>query len=308
MSLKIFFQPVRRAFILGTAIGLVSMLGAFTFKEPGKPDKPEGGLLWEISGKGLPQPSYLYGTIHVICPQDLVMNETIKAKLRSTRQLALETDMDDPNAMAVLMREAAMKDGSNLRSLLTAAEYAKVQSFFSQNPDLQLIETWKPVMLIGMLSGKMEECKQPLSYEDIFMKMAQEQGKEIIGIETIEALMASFDKIPYKNQARMLIESLDRMEEERQWSKQLITLYKQQDLEGIHKLSKKGIPEMGKLGEALLAERNKNWIPVMEQQAKGKPTFFAVGAGHLGGSDGVIELLRQAGYTVKPVPPDDKSR
>lgn len=306
MNLTILSQPVSRAFILGTTIGLVSMLGAFTFKEQVKPVKPKEGLLWAISGKGLPQASYLYGTIHVICPQDLVMNETIKAKLRSTKQLALETDMDDPKAMAVLMREAAMKDGSNLRSLLTAAEYAKVQAFFNQNPDLQLKETWKPVMLIGMLSGKMEECK-PVSYEDIFMKMAQEQGKEVIGIETIEALMASFDQIPYKNQARMLVESLDRMEEERQWSKQLITLYKQQDLEGLHKLSKKGIPEMGKLGEALLAERNKNWIPVMEQQAKEKPTFFAVGAGHLGGSDGVIALLRQAGYTVEPVPPDSKS-
>jgi uncharacterized protein len=308
MNLKIFFQLVSRAFILGPAIGLVSMMSAFTFRAPGKPDKAGGGFLWEISGKGLPHPSYLYGTIHAICPQDLVMNETIKIKLSSTQQLSLEIDMDDPNTNAVMMRETGMKDGSNLRSLLTEAEYSRLQAYFTQklNLDLQQMETWKPIMLIGMLAGKIEEC-QPLSYEDIFMKMAQEQSKEVIGIETMETLMATLDQISYKNQAQMLVESMDNMEEDRQQFQQLIALYKQQDLEGFQKVIKVSA-EMEKFRELVLVERNKRWIPVMEQQAKEKPTFFAVGAGHLGGSEGVIQLLRQAGYKVEPVSQDGKSR
>jgi uncharacterized protein YbaP (TraB family) len=308
MNLKIFSQLVSRAFMLGAAIGLVSMVSAFTFRIPGKAAKPEAGFLWEISGKGLPHPSYLYGTIHAICPQDLVMNETIKAKFRNTRQLSLEIDMDDPNMMAVMMGEAGMKDGSNLRSLLTAAEYSRLQTYFAQNLnlDLQRVETWKPMMLVGLLEGKMIDC-QPQSYEDIFMKMAQEQGKEVIGLETIAALMATLNKIPYKNQAQMLVESLDNIKENRQQFQQLITLYKQQDLEGFQKVIKVS-SEMENFKEVLLIERNKRWIPVMEQEAKEKSTFFAVGAGHLGGSAGVIQLLRQAGYKVEPVHQDGKSR
>lgn len=58
----------------------------------------------------------------------------------------------------------------------------------------------------------------------------------------------------------------------------------------------------------MLGERNKRWIAVMEQQAKAKPTFFAVGAGHLAGSDGVIARLRQAGYKVEPIALDGDSR
>jgi uncharacterized protein YbaP (TraB family) len=104
----------------------------------------------------------------------------------------------------------------------------------------------------------------------------------------------------------MLMESLDSIEENKQQFQQLVSLYKQQDLEGLQKTMKFS-PEMEKFS-GLNVERNKSWIPVMEQQAKAKSTFFAVGAGHLGGSGGVIELLRQAGYTVKPVQEQEKSR
>ena len=54
--------------------------------------------------------------------------------------------------------------------------------------------------------------------------------------------------------------------------------------------------------ELLLVRRNENWIPVMERIMREGSAFFAVGAGHLGGPKGVVNLLRQAGYTVEPVP------
>jgi uncharacterized protein len=255
------------------AIVLVSTVSAFTFSGPDKPAKPKPGLLWEISGKGLAHPSYLYGTIHVICPQDLVLIETIRAKLSTTRQLSLESDMDDPNLMAVMMREAVMKDGTRLRTLLTAADYARLAAYFAQklDQDLQLMETWKPIMLIGQLERKPEGC-QPVAYEEILMKMAWEQGKEVVGLETIEALMAIFDQVPYKNQAQMLMESLDSIEENKQRFQQLVSLYQQQDLEGLQKTMKFS-PEMEKFS-GLNVERNKSWIPVMEQQAQEKPTFL----------------------------------
>jgi uncharacterized protein YbaP (TraB family) len=58
---------------------------------------------------------------------------------------------------------------------------------------------------------------------------------------------------------------------------------------------------LGGYEDLLLVTRNKNWIPVMGEMMKTQPVFFAVGAGHLGGKNGVIALLRQEGYTVVPV-------
>jgi uncharacterized protein len=300
MYLTHLLKRTRPTWALATAaLALMSLLGAFTFKQAAKLEK---ALLWEISGKGLSQPSYLYGTIHAICPQDLVLTEAVKAKLKSSGQLSLEIDMDDPNMMAAMMQEVGMKDGQHLRALVTEAQYSRLQTYFSQQigMDLNLVETWKPLMLSSLMMLKMVDC-QPQSYEATFMKMAQEQGKEVIGIETVAAQLAAFDKIPYKMQAQMLVESLDKMEENKALFQRLIALYKQQDLEGFQQVFKEASAEMENFSEVLLVERNKRWIPVMEQEAREKPTFFAVGAGHLGGDAGLIQLLRKAGYQVKPV-------
>lgn len=83
----------------------------------------------------------------------------------------------------------------------------------------------------------------------------------------------------------------------------MVKLYQAQDLEGLTNIMKEDMPEEEyKLyEETFLVARNMNWIPVIEREARAKPTFFAVGAGHLGGNKGVLELLRQKGYTVRPV-------
>jgi uncharacterized protein len=81
---------------------------------------------------------------------------------------------------------------------------------------------------------------------------------------------------------------------------QLLTAYKNQDISALSELMKED-KSMGKYEEDLLLARNRNWIPIIEKQVKAKPTFIAVGAGHLGGVSGVIDLLRKKGYKVTPV-------
>ena len=133
------------------------------------------------------------------------------------------------------------------------------------------------------------------------MKMAKEQGKEIIGVETLEEQLAVFDKIPYKKQAELLVQGITDIDKSKKEFAQMIAAYKKQDLDGFEKIFKESEQGLDEFADVLLLQRNKSWIPVIEREAKEKPTFFAVGAGHLGGKQGVIQLLRQQGYTVKPV-------
>jgi len=81
----------------------------------------------------------------------------------------------------------------------------------------------------------------------------------------------------------------------------MVKLYKDQDLVGMQKMFEDDEEGIGKYEDVFLKNRNQNWIPVMEKMMSAKPTFFAVGAGHLGGSIGVIALLRKVGYNVKPL-------
>jgi uncharacterized protein YbaP (TraB family) len=81
----------------------------------------------------------------------------------------------------------------------------------------------------------------------------------------------------------------------------MLNLYRQKDLDGLNKMTNDNDDEFAGYNDLLLTNRNKKWIPEIIEQAKLKPTFFAVGAAHLGNDIGVINLLRQQGYTVTPV-------
>ena len=71
-------------------------------------------LLWQVSGKGITKPSYLFGTIHLMCPDQLKMTDLVKEKFNTTSELFLEIDMDDPNMMKEMMLGMQMKDSSTL--------------------------------------------------------------------------------------------------------------------------------------------------------------------------------------------------
>ena len=76
-------------------------------------------------------------------------------------------------------------------------------------------------------------------------------------------------------------------------------MYKSQDIEAMSRmLGSSDETDLAKYESMLITTRNSNWIPIMKKMMQEKVTFFAVGAGHLGGEKGVVNLLRKAGYKV----------
>ena len=265
--------------------------------------KENKSLLYEISGNGLTQPSYLYGTIHIICKNDFVMTEVTKQKFAETQQVYLELDMDDPKMMPEMMKSMYMTDGSTLKTLMSEADYQKVSQFFkdSLKTNIAMMDKMKPFVLSSMTVPKLLACPTQ-SYEETFVKMAKEEHKEILGLETVQDQFGALDKMGMKKQAdMMLVKLVEDWNEGKQILKQMITNYKNQDVEGLLKVMANSRTADANFQEDLLVTRNKNWIPKIQQIAKEKPTFFAVGAGHLGGEKGVIALLKKQGFTVKAV-------
>ena len=265
--------------------------------------KEEKSLLYEISGNGLSQPSYLYGTIHIICKDDFVMTEVTKQKFSEAQQVYLELDMDDPKMMPEMMKSMYMTDGSTLKTLMSEADYQKVSQFFkdSLKTNIEMLDKMKPFVLSSMTIPKLIACPSQ-SYEETFVKMAQKDNKEVLGLETVEEQFDALDKMGMKKQADlMLVKMIENWNDGKQELKQLITDYKNQDVEAMYEDMAKSKTMDAQFEEDLLATRNKNWISKIQKITKEKPTFFAVGAGHLGGKKGVISLLRNEGFTVKAV-------
>ncbi len=260
----------------------------------------EKTLLWEISGKGITKPSWLFGTIHLMCTDELKMPKVVEAKFNTASKLFLEIDMDDPNMMKDMLSGMQMKDSSTLENLM-GKKFDSVSTIFQNTTGmpLRMLNTAKPFLLISMLYPSILQCT-PVSWESVFQKMAKEKGMEIEGLEKLEDQMKIFDKIPYKLQSDILVKMLLNIDSSKKEFDTMLDVYKHKDINQLNVLTNKE-EDFGEYTDILLDDRNHNWIPVIGEQAKKMPTFFAFGAGHLGGEKGVINLLRKAGFTVKPV-------
>jgi hypothetical protein len=271
----------------------------------------EKALLWEITGNEVEEPSYLYGTIHMIGKDDYFLTDATKNAFETSQRVAFEIDMEDMmdfSKLMPLMMKAFMTGDTTLSDLLSEEDYLIVKAHFETiGLPMMFVERIKPMFLSMMGQGDMlsmdteEGSSEVVSYEMEFMKMAQEKGKPIDGLETAEFQMSMIsDSIPYDVQAEMLLETIQSEEESAGQFDEMVKLYKAQDIDAMQSLmdEEEGISEYGDL---LLVQRNRNWIPIMSEMMKEGPVFFAVGAGHLGGKEGVIALLRAEGYTLRPL-------
>lgn len=261
----------------------------------------EKSLLWEISGNKLEKPSYLFGTIHITC--DATLQPKVLKALDATDRLYLELDMDDPALQSQMMMGMMMKDGKTLSSLISEEDFKLLDEYVTQKMGFsaKMINTVKPLLVSSMLIPSMLDCPMQ-SVEAELMKVTKEQEEEILGLEDVQDQLALFDAVPYETQMKELVKSIKESQgEENSPLDKLMELYKNEDLEGMLKESSSTESFMAEFQDVMLDKRNQNWIPVMEKAMKEKPTFFGVGAAHLAGEKGVINLLRKAGYTVKAV-------
>lgn len=278
---------------------IVAALALFAFTANAQ--KLENSLLWKISGNGLKTPSYLFGTVHLTC--DATLSPKVNAALDATQQLYLELDMDDPNMMTEMMGGMAMKEGVTMTSLISEADYKLLNEFIKKNTGmpLSMMDSYKPFLISAMLMPKMADCPVQ-SIEQSLMDVSKKQNEEIYGLETFAEQFEVFDAIPYKDQMEDLLTSAkDNMASDKAEYDKMMAMYNAQDLNGLMKLMSETDNKTASHSDVLLVNRNKNWIPKIEKTAKEKPTFFGVGAAHLGGDNGVIMLLRKKGYKVEAV-------
>ena len=280
--------------ILGSI--LFSLFATFSFAQTA-----ENALLWEISGNGLTKPSYLFGTFHALCEEDLIFSETFKDKFAKTKQVCMEVDVSDKMAQLKVMKDMFMAEGKTLQDIMSKEDYEQVTTFFkdSLNQNLDAYKRMKPMMISSITIKNLLGCK-PQSMEEELLKMAKKQKSKSLGLETLAFQMTIFDKMPYEEQAKGLIETAKNYAEAKKEFAKMLNAYKTHNLSEIYEMTLNSDDTKG-IEEDLLYKRNEDWILKMETFAKEKPTFFAVGAGHLAGERGVIELLRKSGFTVKAV-------
>jgi len=258
-------------------------------------------LLWKVTGPGIGKPSYLYGTIHVMCADDIVITDRLKAKFYAAQKLYLELDLDDPKTMADAMAGMMMKNGVTLQQLLPKAKYDSIADNFKKlaGMPLAMVSSIQPILAEAAIYPGLLGCTGE-AWEQKFMQLAKARKMDIKGLESTKDQLDVIDSIPYQVQADMLAKSLMDIDSLRISFKHLLDVYKKKDLDSLDILMNDD-PDFGNYEAIMIDKRNAKWIPEIITQAKLEPTFFAFGAGHLGGEKGVINMLRKRGYTIAPV-------
>ena len=263
-------------------------------------------LLWRISGKGTTRPSWLFGTMHILCASDARLTDSLKAAIASCDEVYFEINLSDMSDMLNSIKYMRMNDSKKLSDLLKPDEYARVKDYFARHSSLlpfSMLERFKPMLISGLIEEQGLDCQTTDGMELMIMQQlhSSTEKKPVNGLETAEFQAGLFDSIPYEQQAKELVNYIDSADENKKATRQLAELYVHQDLDSIGQLSDKDDPGMSGYMDLLLYNRNRKWARELDTLLPGKSLLIAVGAAHLPGKEGVIELLRKEGYTVDPV-------
>jgi uncharacterized protein YbaP (TraB family) len=292
-----------KKFFLWSVAGFLSLVG-FT-----QSSKNDNTLLWRISGKGLAKSSYLFGTIHMICADDIQLSDSLRSAIRKADDVYLELDMDNMFELMSVMTKMKMRGDTTLSDLLTAPEYEKVKAFFKQKGGMlpfSMLETYKPMLAASTLMQGAIDCDNAIAMEQLVMTEAKKNDKSIKGLETMSFQMSIFDSIPYSVQAKQLLNFIETSGDSssKKEFENMMNAYRSQELKKLEEITIKEDLGMERFTEIMLYNRNQQWAEKLERIMVGQSLVIAVGAGHLPGEKGVISLLRKKGYKVEPVKND----
>jgi len=286
------------------AVLIGSFLSMTAFSQKGN---SENTLLWKISGNGLKKPSYLFGTIHMLCEDDAVLSDSLKNIIKNVKEVYFEVDLDNMFEMLGVMSKMKMQGDTTLQDLLSETDYEKVKSYFESKGSMlpfSMIETYKPMLAASTLQQGGLPCETTAMMEQVIMQEAKQYSKAIKGLESMGYQASVLDSIPYKLQAEQLVSYIDNANKGDGEDKELsdmLNAYRRQDLKKLEEMLMKSDPSISNYTDILLYNRNENWVKKLKQLLPEKSVLIAVGAGHLPGKRGCINLLRTEGYKVTPV-------
>ncbi len=285
-------------------IALFLLLNVFVYAQ-----KRQNCLLWEVSGNGLSQPSYIFGTIHIILKDDFFFYDLWKKKFKTCDKLVLEADLDmDLKEQLAIVNQMKLKNDSVLTDYMSQDEAKAFESYFLDSLQISkshynLCLTYMPFFSYSVILNDVVKGKK-MFYEKYLTKLAKKNKMDVIGLETMEYQMSLVTDIPVVEQIDMFLFDYDKDKQTNLKDDylKLVNLYKRQDLQGMLDLQNEEDSDTAFV-DIFLNNRNKSWIPQLIKFFKEGPTFVAVGSAHLSGFNGVLQLLENQGYTVKPVCP-----
>ena len=267
-------------------------------------------LLWKISGRGIEKPSYILGTHHAV---PFTYCDSIPGLMEAFEEVDYvigEFDMVKmgemtPVQMQNMQKMMMMPADTTMASLFSDAQMDTLDAYLKNTlgANLQMLSSMKPMTIMVTVQQKMLKEIIPdiasLTGIDKYMQtLAAEKGKQVGGLETMEYQLGLLYGSSLQDQADALMDMV-RRSNSKELLQELTAAYKTQNLDTLWKIFQDQMTQLEY--DALVKTRNLNWLEEMKSLLPTRSALYVVGSGHLPGDSGMINLLRDAGYKVKPV-------
>lgn len=302
-------QPVKKPFPYRLLTTLLLAALFFVHSAATNGQNLEKSVFWEITGKGMKKPSYLFGTYHVVNASYLDEVPKVKQAFSGADQVTVEMVLDSSKLQA--MGIMALMPDKKLSGMISKEDYDLVAEEVKaiMGVDLAMFDQLKPIsisVLLTLMYIRQDQAEMLAKYTgaplDIyFASEGKSKGKKVNTFETMEEQMKIlYDGETPEKQAEHLVAFVKSKDEMKATQKELTDHYFNGNLNAMYALSEKYADEMGDL-TYILDDRNVRWMEMLPGLLKDGSQFVAVGALHLTGKKGLITMLRSAGYTVKPL-------
>ncbi len=258
----------------------------------------ENSTLWEVSGNGTTAPSYLFGTIHMLCEADYIINEKVQAAFERSKALTVEVNMLDSLALAGMQK--AMFSKTKISELITKKEAAELDSILKKEygVNLAMVDNFKPIGVASFMLMKAVGCANFKTMDIELAKNAKAKGMKINNFETILGQMEILEKATTPSE---MVSQMKLGNEYKPLFAKMVEFYKAENITELDNLLKDRRFMSEKAEVLMLKNRNLEWAEKIPNMIKNESNFMAFGTAHLPGEFGIINLLRKKGYTVKPI-------
>jgi len=262
-------------------------------------------LLWKVTGNGLKQPSYIFGTQDLISIQFLDSVSGLFKAFNECDIVVGETVLNRIDETARIQQAAIMPSHINIKDLLSDEEYKMIDNELKSvmKFGLKEVSIMNPMLILSLY--KSEIFKQQTGFRDgtqsdsYFQLVASEKDKKVVGLENVEQQIKSLYGFgTLERQADLLLEAIQHKDKVINEMIQLNKRYKAGKIDELIKHS----PAMTEEEYAkMIDNRNADWLTKLPELLKKSSCFVCVGAIHLGGNNGLIKQLERKGYKVKAV-------
>ena len=258
-------------------------------------------LLYSVTHPKDKKTSYLFGTMHVMSQEKFFFPKKIEKLITKCDVLCMEVanisnQSIEPNLLFDM--DKSIKEFCTESQWDSILKWAETDLMMNEVNFETNFKHAKPFVLIQlMLQNTLP--KEQMSHEKELETIAEKLKMREVGLETINEQLNIFSKIDYTSQVDLIMKQLSELDESKDDFKRMEDIYTNQDLDALCSLTEEDFTPVVK--ENLLTKRNLSWISKMKKHMENQGVFFAVGAGHLCGEDGLIELLLKEGYIVEGI-------